>query len=60
MTKSEDSKFDQILKRMTELKPLTKAEISARIHAERDARKAKAFERYKQLRESGKLGKKSR
>jgi hypothetical protein len=33
-------KFDAILKRMMNAKPISKAEISARIKAEREAKKA--------------------
>lgn len=47
-------KFDRILGRMVAAKPLTKAEISARIKAEREAKKALAFERYKGLRKARK------
>jgi hypothetical protein len=35
------AKFDWILSRMLNAKPLTKAEISAKIKAEREAKKAK-------------------
>jgi hypothetical protein len=38
--KVDATKFDRILGRMLTAKPLTKAEISARIKAERDAKKA--------------------
>jgi hypothetical protein len=34
-------KFDAVLKRMMSTKPISKAEISARIKAEREAKKAR-------------------
>jgi hypothetical protein len=46
------AKFDRILGRMLNLKPLTKAEISARIKAERGPERAAAYERYKKIKES--------
>jgi hypothetical protein len=49
-------KFDRILGRMLNLKPLTKAEISARIKAERGPERAAMYERYKKIKESKKLG----
>ena len=49
-------KFDRILGRMLTAKPLSKSEISERVKTERDAKKAKAFEKYKKLRASKKLG----
>jgi hypothetical protein len=36
---TEEEKFDAILRRMLATKPLTKAEISARIKADREERK---------------------
>jgi hypothetical protein len=39
--KVDADKFDRILKRMLNAKPLTKAEISARVKAEREAKKRK-------------------
>lgn len=50
------AKFDRILGRMLDAKPLSKAEISARVKADREAKKARAFEKYKKLRKSKKLG----
>jgi len=41
---------------MLNLKPLTKAEISARIKAERGPERAAMYERYKKIKESKKLG----
>jgi hypothetical protein len=49
-------KFDRILAKMLNAKPLSKAEISERVKTEREAKKAKAFEKYKKLRASKKLG----
>jgi hypothetical protein len=48
-------KFDRILGRMLNLKPLTKAEISARIKTERGPERATMYERYKKNK-SKKLG----
>lgn len=48
--------FDRILGRMLGAKPLTKAEISARVKAEREAKKARVFEKYKERRKAKKLG----
>jgi hypothetical protein len=36
----DEAKFNAVLKRMLNAKPISKAEISARIKAERDAKKA--------------------
>jgi hypothetical protein len=52
MSNGPPDKFDRVLKRMLELKPLTKEEISARIQEERQAKKA-AFQGY--LKRKGKL-----
>jgi len=45
--KVDAGKFDRILGRMLNLKPLTKAEISARIKTERGPERATMYERYK-------------
>ncbi len=50
--KVDKDKFDRILKRMVDAKPLTKAEISARIKADRDAKKLTAFGKRKQRKKS--------
>jgi hypothetical protein len=54
--KVDGDKFNRILGRMLSVKPLSKAEISARIKAEREAKKVSAFEKHKKLRNSKKLG----
>jgi hypothetical protein len=61
--KVEKETFDRILGRMLSAKPLTKAEISARIKAEREAKKESARKfaleaqrKSKQYRNSKKLG----
>jgi len=51
-----EEKFNTILRRMLMSKPLSKAEISARIATERDAKKARVFEEYKKRREYKKSG----
>ena len=53
---AELDKFNHILKRMLEAKPLPKAEISTRIKAEREAKRAAITEKYKKIRNSKKLG----
>ena len=53
--KVDAAKFDRVLSRMLAAKPLSKAEISARIKAERDAKKATVLEKIKK-RSSKKLG----
>jgi hypothetical protein len=53
--KVDPDKFDRILGRMLAAKPLSKAEISARIKAEREATIAAARERVKRI-TSKKLG----
>jgi hypothetical protein len=50
------AKFDRILKGMLEAKPLSKAEISARIQEQRKAKRAAVFEKYKERRKAKKLG----
>lgn len=50
------AKFDRILGKMLAAKPLTKAEISARIKAEREAKRLTTVEKHKQERLSKKLG----
>ena len=50
------AKFDRILGRMLDAKPLSKAEISARVKADREAKKARVSEKYKKVRKSKKLG----
>lgn len=40
MTANTEADFDAVLRRMLTMKPLPKAEISARIKAEREAKKA--------------------
>ncbi len=54
--KIDAAKFDRILKRMLDAKPLSKAEISNRIQTERAARKAAAFEKFKNRHKAKKLG----
>jgi hypothetical protein len=54
--KVDAARFDRILRRMVEAKPLSKAEISNRIQNERAARKAAAFEKFKNRRKAKKLG----
>ena len=54
--KVDASKFDKILGRMLTAKPLSKEEISTRIKAERDAKRARLFEEYKKRRKAKKLG----
>jgi len=49
--------FDRILGRMLNNKPLSKEEISARIQTDRDARRERVRERYKELRKARKSGK---
>jgi hypothetical protein len=50
------AKFDRILGRMLAAKPLSKAEISARVKAGREAKKARIFEEYKKSRKAKRLG----
>ena len=52
--KIDAEKFDRILGRMLNSKPLSKEEISAKIQADKEARRAKAFEKYKESRKAGK------
>jgi hypothetical protein len=54
--KVDAAKFDRILKRMLASKPLSKEEISARVKAEREAKRARIFEEYKKRRSSKRLG----
>jgi hypothetical protein len=49
MPESTDDKFDVLLKRMLSVKPLSKAEISTRIKAERGAKRKAAEEAAKKL-----------
>jgi hypothetical protein len=49
-------KFDRILKRMVDAKPLSKAEISTKIQGERDAKRAAVFAKVKARRAAKKLG----
>ena len=55
--KVDADKFDRILGRMLNTKPLSKEEISARIQTDRDARRERVRERYKELRKARKSGK---
>jgi hypothetical protein len=50
------AKFDRILKRMLDSPPLSKAEISARIKADREARKAAVFEKVEERRKAKRIG----
>jgi hypothetical protein len=50
------AKFDRILGRMLDAKPLSKAEISARVKTEREAKKARVFAEYKKRRKAKRLG----
>ena len=54
--KANAAKFDRILKRMLDSKPLSKEEISTRIQAERIAKRDAAFARHKQRKAAKKLG----
>jgi len=54
--KVDAARFDRILGRMLAAKPLSKAEISSRVQAEREAKKARVFEEYKKRRKAKKLG----
>jgi hypothetical protein len=49
-------KFDRILRRMLDSKPLSKEEISTRIRVEREAKRKAAFEAHKARRAVKKLG----
>jgi hypothetical protein len=52
--KIDGEKFDRILGRMLNSKPLSKEEISAKIQTDKEARRAKAFEKYKERRKARK------
>jgi hypothetical protein len=54
--KVDAAKFNKILGRMLAAKPLTKTEISIRIQAERDAKRARVFKEYKRRRTAKKIG----
>jgi hypothetical protein len=54
--KIDAEKFDKILGRMMASKPLSKAEISARIKATSIAKRDAAFARHKQRKAAKKLG----
>jgi len=54
--KVDRDKFDRILKRMADAKPLSKAEISARLKADKAIRRAAAHEKFRKQREVKKLG----
>jgi len=55
--KVDAEKFDRILGRMLRTKPLTKEEISARVKAEREARKTATSRKYREYRKAKKAGK---
>jgi len=54
--KVDAAKFDRILKCIVDSKPLSKAEISARIKVERDAKREQIHKQYKNRRKAKKLG----
>lgn len=54
--KVDGDKFDRILGRMLNSKPLSKEEISERVRADKEARRAKTVEKYKEYRKVKKTG----
>jgi hypothetical protein len=54
--KVDAEKFDRILGRMLNTKPLSKEEISAKVKRDRKARKAETVKKYKEYRKSKKIG----
>jgi hypothetical protein len=54
--KVDAEKFDRILGRMLNSLPLSKEEISAKIQADKDARRAEAFKKYQERRKARKIG----